>query len=112
MIQALEDLVERASAPDYRGCPFVNIACECGDPARQSVKPNKKYLMSRLVELSTAAGADNPTELAESIALLVDGIYATSQTYGSGAGPLLAAPRIARTLIDGACGSHCKQDDS
>ena len=115
MIQALEDLVKRASAPDYRGCPFVNIACEFGDPAhpaRQSVERNKKYLMSRLVELSTAAGADNPTELAESIALLVDGIYATSQTYGPGAGPLLAAPRIARTLIDAACGSHRKQDDS
>lgn len=115
LIQALEDLVKRASAPDYRGCPFVNIACEFGDPAhpaRQSVDHNKKYLMTRLVEISTAAGADNAVELAESLALLVDGIYATSQTYGPGSGPLLAAPRIARSLIDAACGGHRKQDDS
>ena len=27
------DLVGRASAPDYRGCPFVNVACEFSDPA-------------------------------------------------------------------------------
>ncbi|KND56095.1 hypothetical protein BPUN_1323 [Candidatus Paraburkholderia kirkii] len=115
MIQVLEDLVKRASAPDYRGCPFVNIACEFGDPAhpaRQSVERNKTYLMTRLVEISTAAGADNPVELAESLALLVDGIYATSQTYGPGSGPLLAAPRIARALIDAACAGHSKQENS
>jgi AcrR family transcriptional regulator len=115
MIQAMEDLVKRASAPDYRGCPFVNIACEFGDPAhpaRQSVDRNKNYLMTRLIEMSTAAGADNPVELAESLALLVDGIYATSQTYGPGSGPLRAAPRIARTLIDAACAGHRQQEDS
>ncbi|SPB18687.1 TetR family transcriptional regulator [Caballeronia novacaledonica] len=113
MIQALEDLVKRASSPDYRGCPFLNVACEFGDPAhsaRQSVERNKNYLMTRLVEIGTAAGADNPVELAESLALLVDGIYATSQTYGPGSGPMRAAPRIARTLIAAACPAHRKQD--
>jgi hypothetical protein len=91
----------------------VNIACEFGDPAhpaRQSVERNKNYLMTRLVEICTAAEADNPAELAESLALLVDGIYATSQTYGPGSGPLLAAPRIARTLIAAACPAYRKQD--
>ncbi|SAL02655.1 TetR family transcriptional regulator [Caballeronia fortuita] len=115
LLQALEDLVKRASSPDYRGCPFVNIACEFGDPAhpaRQSVERNKSYLMTRLVEISASAGADNPVELAESLALLVDGIYATSQTYGPGSGPLLAAPRIARTLIGAACSAHRKQEGS
>jgi AcrR family transcriptional regulator len=114
LVQALEDLVKRASSPDYRGCPFLNIACEFGDPvhpARQSVERNKSYLMTRLVEISTAAGADNPVELAESLALLVDGIYATSQTSGPGSGPLRAAPRIARTLIDAACSAHRNQED-
>lgn len=113
LVQALEDLVKRASSPDYRGCPFVNIACEFGDPAhpaRQSVERNKNYLMTRLVEICIAAGAENPAELAESLALLVDGIYATSQTYGPGSGPLRAAPRIARTLIDAACSGHRTQE--
>ncbi len=106
LVQSLEDLVGRASAPDYRGCPFLNIACEFGDPAhpaRQSVERNKHYLITRLTEISAAAGAADPVELAESLALLVDGVYATSQTYGPGSGPMRAAPRIARTLIDAAC---------
>jgi len=109
LVQAFEDLVKRASAPDYRGCPFVNIACEFGDPAhpaRQLVDRNKGYVMSRFLDIAQAAGADNPQELAESLALLVDGVYATSQTYGPGSGPLCAAPRIARTLVDAACGSN------
>ncbi|WP_250452374.1 TetR/AcrR family transcriptional regulator [Caballeronia sp. ATUFL_M2_KS44] len=106
LVQVFEDLVRRASAPDYRGCPFVNVACEFGDPAhpaRQLVERNKAYVMSRFIEISQAAGAKNSQELAESLALLIDGIYATSQTYGPGSGPLCAAPRIARTLIDAAC---------
>jgi AcrR family transcriptional regulator len=113
MIQAFDDLIVRASAPDYRGCPFLNIACEFGDPehaARHSVERNKSYLMNRLVELSTAAGARDPRELAESLALLVEGVYATSQTYGPGSGPLLSAPRIARTLIEAACPVHRKEE--
>ena len=106
LVQAFEDLVNRASAPAYRGCPFVNVACEFGDPehpARKLVERNKHYLMARFVEICQAAGAKNPVELAESLALLVDGIYATSQTYGPGSGPLRAAPRIARLLIGAAC---------
>jgi AcrR family transcriptional regulator len=114
LMQALDDLVARASAADYRGCPFLNVACEFADPAhsaRQSVERNKQFLMRRLTEISTAAGAANPRELAESLALLVDGIYATSQTYGPGSGPMLAAPRIARMLIDTACASkHTRED--
>jgi AcrR family transcriptional regulator len=106
LVQAIEDLVGRASAPDYRGCPFVNVACEFSDPAhpaRQSVARNKQYLMRRLVEIATAADASNPAELADSLALVVDGIYATSQTYGPGCGPMLAAPRVAALLVAAAC---------
>jgi AcrR family transcriptional regulator len=115
MVQALDDLVVRASDPSYRGCPFLNVACEFGDPAhpaRQSTARNKTYLMTRLTEISAAAGAANPHALAESIALLVDGIYATSQTYGPGSGPMRAAPGIARALIDAACPPRPPQEHS
>jgi len=33
LVQSITDLVERASNPDYRGCPFVNVACEFADRA-------------------------------------------------------------------------------
>ncbi|VXC46412.1 TetR family transcriptional regulator [Burkholderia sp. 8Y] len=105
LVQAFDDLVERASAPDYRGCPFVNVSCEFGDPAhpaRQLVERNKQYVMTRFIEKCQAAGAEDAVELAESLALLLDGVYATSQTYGPGSGPLRAASRLARTLIEAA----------
>jgi len=107
LVQSITDLVERASNPDYRGCPFVNVACEFADrahPARVSVENNKQYLISRLLELSTAAGAADPQFLADSLALLVEGIYAASQTFGPGCGPMRAAPATAALLVKAACG--------
>ena len=107
LVQSITDLVERASNPDYRGCPFVNVACEFADrehPARVSVACNKEYLMARLLELSTAAGAVDPQLLADSLALLVEGVYATSQTFGPGCGPMRSAPATAALLVRSACG--------
>ncbi|WP_310632558.1 TetR/AcrR family transcriptional regulator [Paraburkholderia sp.] len=107
LMQAFEDLAARASAPDYRGCPFVNVAAEFPDPAhpaRHSVADNKTRLMARLTELAQAAGAANAASLANELALLVEGVYAASQTYGPGCGPIQAAPRMAKLLIEAACG--------
>ena len=105
--QYFDDLAVRASVDDYRGCPFVNVSVEFSDtahPARQFVFRNKQRLMARLVELSTAAGADDPQALADGLGLLIEGVYAASQTYGPGCGPVLAAPKVAARLIAAACG--------
>jgi AcrR family transcriptional regulator len=107
LVQSIIDLVERASNPDYRGCPFVNVACEFADrehPARVSVAHNKHYLITRLLELSTAAGAADPQLLADSLALLIEGVYAASRTFGPGCGPMRSAPATAALLVKAACG--------
>lgn len=104
--QYFEDLVARASVEGYRGCPFVNVAVEFPDAshaARQFVANNKARLLARLTEIATAAGADDPLALAQGLALLVEGVYTASQTYGPGCGPMRAAPRVAAQLIAGAC---------
>ncbi|WP_433704037.1 TetR/AcrR family transcriptional regulator [Paraburkholderia sacchari] len=106
LVQYFEDLAQRASAADYRGCPFVNVSAEFPDaahPARQSVADNKSKLIARLNELAQGANAADPAALADELALLIEGIYAASQTYGPGCGPILAAPRMAKLLIDAAC---------
>ncbi|WP_042272179.1 TetR/AcrR family transcriptional regulator [Paraburkholderia heleia] len=106
LVQYFDDLARRASVPDYRGCPFVNVATEFPDathPARRSVDNNKTRLMARFTALAQDAGANDPVALAEELALLVEGIYAASQTYGPGCGPILAAPRMAKLLIETAC---------
>jgi AcrR family transcriptional regulator len=104
--QYFDDLAVRASAEDYRGCPFVNVAVEFPDAshaARQFVADNKARLMARLTELTTAAGAEDPVGLAHALGLLIEGVYAASQTYGPGCGPILVAPRVAAQLLAAAC---------
>jgi AcrR family transcriptional regulator len=104
--QYFDDLAVRASIDDYRGCPFVNVSVEFPDathPARQFVFRNKERLMARLLELTTAARADDPVVLANGLGLMIEGVYAASQTYGPGCGPILAAPKMAAQLIAAAC---------
>lgn len=106
LVQYFEDLAERASEKAYRGCPFVNVSAEFPDPshpARLCVARNKAKLMERLKAIATAAGADDAQALADALALLIEGIYASSQTYGPGCGPIKAAPRVATRLVAAAC---------
>ena len=106
LAQYFGDLCARASVEDYRGCPFVNVSAEFPDashPARLVVSRNKAKLMVRLTEIATQAGADDPQALADALALLIEGVYAASQTYGPGCGPIKAAPRVAAQLVAAAC---------
>jgi len=100
--QIFVDLAKRASAPDYRGCPFVNVAVEFPDRdhlARQMVADTKARLLKRLTVLTKAAGAKQASTLAKSLALLIEGAYAASQTYGTPNPVLSALPKAADTLI-------------
>lgn len=106
LLQYFDDLTQRASADNYRGCPFVNVAAEFPDashPARRAVADNKSKLIARLTTLAEAARAADPAALGEELALLIEGIYAASQTYGPGCRAIRAAPRMAKLLIEAAC---------
>jgi AcrR family transcriptional regulator len=101
--QLFADLAARTSAVGYRGCPFVNIAVEFPDRshvARRMVADNKARLLKRLMELAKAAGAHNALFLAKALALLIEGAYAASQTYGPGSSLMTALPRAAEALVN------------
>ena len=90
---------------NYRGCPFVNIAAEFGDPAhpvRKFVSQHKERLLGRLTEIAAAAGAREPAELACGLALLIEGFYTASQTYGLQHPVVKASVECARQLIEAA----------
>lgn len=104
--QFFSDWAERAGNPDYRGCPFINVAIEFPDrahPARQMVASNKRQLWDRLHALAIACGAREPKLLASGMALLIEGAYAASQTYNPAKPLLEMMPRIASDMIDAAC---------
>jgi hypothetical protein len=66
------------------------------------VADNKARLLKRLTELAKAAGAGNASWLAKALALLIEGAYAASQTYGLGNSVMEALPKAAEVLIDAA----------
>lgn len=103
--QVFADLATRVQVEGYRGCPFVNIACEFPDPthpARLQVADNKRRLLAWLTDLATRAGARDPATLAQGLALLIEGVYTASQTFEIGNPLLPALPRVADVLIEAA----------
>jgi AcrR family transcriptional regulator len=109
LLQIFVDLAQRTSGPKYRGCPFVNVAVEYphrSHLARRMVADNKARLLGRLMEMASAAGAGDASALAKSLALLIEGAYAASQTYRPDSSVMSALPVAAELLINAATGGR------
>jgi AcrR family transcriptional regulator len=84
-------------------CPCIAAAVEIHDPdhpARMYARDYKQALAARLGETAREAGATNPEELGEQLALLLDGASARSRVLNTSAFSTAAA--IAAVLIDNA----------
>jgi AcrR family transcriptional regulator len=84
-------------------CPFIAAAVELHDPqhpARQRARDYKQAVAARLGETAREAGATNPEQLGEQLALLLDGASARTRTLDTETFPTAAA--IAAILIDNA----------
>ena len=67
-------------------CPFIAAAVEIhdpGHPARLYARDYKKALAARLTETAREAGATNPEQLGEQLALLLDGAAARSRVLNT-----------------------------
>jgi AcrR family transcriptional regulator len=102
-------LNERAQRPGYRGCALTNAAVEYPapeHPGRAVSVEHKEGLRERLREMTKAMDAKKPKKLADSLLLLIEGVYVTSQLFGPD-GPAAAARGAAETLID----AHTRKGD-
>jgi hypothetical protein len=82
-------------------CPFIAAAVEIpdpGHPARVYAREYKKALAARFTETVREAGATNPEQLGEQLALLLDGASARSRVLDTSTVSTAAA--IAAVLID------------
>jgi AcrR family transcriptional regulator len=82
-------------------CPFIRAAVEIQDPdhpARLYAHDYKKALAARLTETAREAGATNPEQLGEQLALLLDGAAARSRVLNTSTFSTAAA--IAAVLIN------------
>ncbi len=84
-------------------CPFIAAAVEINDPdhpARVLARDYKKALAARLAETAREAGATNPEQLGEQLALLLDGASARNRVLN--AETFATAAAVATVLIDDA----------
>jgi AcrR family transcriptional regulator len=84
-------------------CPFIAAAVEIhdpGHPARVYARDYKKAFAARLTETAREAGATNPEQLGEQLALLLDGSSARSRVLNTST--FSTAADIAAVLIDNA----------
>ncbi len=84
-------------------CPFIAAAVEIhdtGHPARVYARDYKQAIATRLTETAREAGATNPEQLGEQLALLLDGASARSRVLDTSTFSNAAA--IAAVLIEDA----------
>ena len=84
-------------------CPFIAAAVEINDPghpARVHAGDYKKAFAARLTETAREAGATNPEQLGEQLALLLDGASARNRVLNTDTFATAAA--IAAVLVDNA----------
>ena len=94
------------SAPGsrFRGCPFHNAAVEAADAmpgVEDIVHEHKLDFTARLIRTATEAGARDPYQLGNQLAVLFEGARALATSLND-TSPLLHARSAAETLIDAA----------
>jgi AcrR family transcriptional regulator len=107
----LEQLSQRATKPDYRGCALTNAAVEYPErkhPARLVAAANKREFRAKLNEAATAMGAREPALLADGLLLLIEGAYASGQLFGAD-GPARVLVETADALIDRCCARNASR---
>jgi AcrR family transcriptional regulator len=76
ILDVFDALRRWSQAPDFRGCPFVNVATELADPqhpARAVALDHKLNLERYFGHQARAGGAKKPKLLAEQLLMLFDG---------------------------------------
>jgi AcrR family transcriptional regulator len=91
----------RTTETGFRGCPMTNAAIEFPEPdhpGRQLAQAHKRELCERLTALAGRAGARDATGLGNGLTLLLEGAYASSQTFGPD-GPARSLVQTAAFLL-------------
>jgi AcrR family transcriptional regulator len=98
----LTGVADQIASPQFRGCPFINLATEFPDqahPGTTLARGNKQEMRRRLADLAQAIGAREPRRLGDQLALLIDGAYGHATTVGA-AGLKRELLETARLIID------------
>jgi AcrR family transcriptional regulator len=102
LVGLFDAVAKLATSPACLGCTFQVTAAEfpeAGHPGHATALAHKQLVRARLRDLATAAGAPEPTALADGLLLLMDGAFAAARMY-SRSSPAAGVATAARTLVD------------
>ena len=94
-------LAEQVRPDRCRGCPFQMALAEfpeAGLPARKNAVANKAWVRARLGELAEGVPVGDPAALADELAVLVEGVYASAQSSNAEGAAARARTLVARLL--------------
>ena len=90
---AVEAFAAKLEEPEFRGCPLLLAQAEFPDPEHPThrlVAMHKRRMREALTALAEEAGAERPTLLGDTLAVLIDGAWSTL--------PYMGAARAAEVL--------------
>ena len=102
LVGLFDAVAKLATSAACLGCTFQVTAAEfpdAGHPGHATALDHKQSVRTRLRDLASAAGAPEPTDLADGLLLLMDGAFAAARMYGRSS-PAAGVATAARTLID------------
>ncbi|MFD1148297.1 TetR/AcrR family transcriptional regulator [Saccharothrix hoggarensis] len=98
ILAAFDELIVQVDPAVCRGCPFLMALAEFPDPelpAHRNAVATKAWMRARFGELAGQLGVAEPDALADQLALVMEGVYASVQALGID-GPA----RQARDLVE------------
>jgi AcrR family transcriptional regulator len=102
LLAFFEACTQRLMQPGFRGCTFLNALAEFSEadhPAHHCALGHERALRQRLAQLSQAAGARDPEQLADQLLLVGNGALTSAPLFGT-ASPAVQLKTIAAHLID------------
>lgn len=103
LLAIMSYLARRTAQPGYRGCPFLNFCCEFpqgSHSGRRVAEAAKAEMRQRFLRIARKLGAPKPTQLADSLLLIVEGAYGISQSLGGRGGPAGSMVWAAKALVE------------
>ncbi|GAA0211562.1 TetR/AcrR family transcriptional regulator [Saccharothrix mutabilis subsp. mutabilis] len=101
VLAAFDELVVQVQPDRCRGCPFLMALAEFPDPelpAHRNAVATKAWMRARFAELAEELGAGDPEAVADQLALVMEGVYASVQALGAD-GPARQARKLVERIL-------------
>jgi AcrR family transcriptional regulator len=101
ILAIFDAVLAQVASAKFRGCAMLMTLAEFPDanlPAHRNAVEAKSWLRRSIAELTDRLAVDDPADVADQLALALEGLQASGQALGP-AGPAKQARRLAETIL-------------